>query len=333
MSVPNQGRNALGERYVQFAEDEARGNSPLYENIAVWVSRSGPVLAFLATLPPQRQQPNLFLAALRQVAGLQYSQGQLESAIADHGREIAEVMLRKTTQTNECGRCAVLLPVLARLRQPLAILEVGAAAGLCLFPDLYGYDYGKTKIDAPRVSLAIAPVLRCEASLSTPLPERLPEVVWRAGLDINPLSVASPDDICWLRTLVWPEQSERLARLNAAIAVAEANQIHIQRGDLSEDLPPLAFQAPASAQLVVFHTAVLTYVPDLAIREAFARTVRDLGAIWISNEFPDVFPSIAARAGTKPAGKFLLSVNGTPMAWTAPHGQWMDWLPEGDRLR
>ncbi len=40
--------------------------------------------------------------------------------------------MSKRTQTNEPGRCAVLLPLLAALPQPLALLEVGASAGLCL---------------------------------------------------------------------------------------------------------------------------------------------------------------------------------------------------------
>jgi hypothetical protein len=34
-------------------------------------------------------------------------------------------MLSRTTRTNEPARCAVLLPLLARLPQPLVLLEVG----------------------------------------------------------------------------------------------------------------------------------------------------------------------------------------------------------------
>jgi hypothetical protein len=49
-------------------------------------------------------------------------------------------MLAQSTQTNEPGRCAALLPMLARLPEPLALLEVGASAGLCLLPDFYTYD-------------------------------------------------------------------------------------------------------------------------------------------------------------------------------------------------
>jgi hypothetical protein len=60
-------------------------------------------------------------------------------------KDLRPVMFERSTQTNEPARCAALLPllVLARLPQPLALLEVGATAGLCLLPDFYAYDYGK----------------------------------------------------------------------------------------------------------------------------------------------------------------------------------------------
>jgi hypothetical protein len=48
---------------------------------------------------------------------------------------------------------------------------------------------------------------------------------------------------------------------------------------------------------------------------------------WIANETPRVFPDIAGRAGPEgPKGSFLLSVNGVPVAWTDPHGAWLDWI-------
>ena len=78
-----------------------------------------------------------------------------------HVDAVRGVMLARRTQTNEAGRCAALLPVLARLPQPLALLEVGAAAGLCLLPDRYGYDYGERRLPAPSPD---APVFPCRAS-------------------------------------------------------------------------------------------------------------------------------------------------------------------------
>jgi hypothetical protein len=57
--------------------------------------------------------------------------------------------------------------VLAGLPQPLAVLEVGAAAGLCLLPDRYGYDYGHRQ-NAPTVpGHESAPVFGCRASAGT----------------------------------------------------------------------------------------------------------------------------------------------------------------------
>ena len=127
---------------------------------------------------------------------------------------IRATMLARRTQTNEAGRCATLLPVLARLPQPLALLEVGASAGLCLLADRYGYDYGVSRL-AP--ASADAPVFPCRADAATPLPAAHPRIAWRLGLDLHPADVADAADCAWLATLVWPEQSDRLARLRAAL--------------------------------------------------------------------------------------------------------------------
>jgi hypothetical protein len=81
----------------------------------------------------------------------------------------------------------------------------------------------------------------------------------------------------------------------------------------------------------VFHTAVLAYIADAAARDRFAQAVRALGAVWISNESPGVFPAIAARVRRRgPPGAFLLCENGAPVAWTQPHGEWIEWLEPED---
>jgi hypothetical protein len=86
-------------------------------------------------------------------------------------------------------------------------------------------------------------------------------------------------------------------------------------------------EAPSGATLVVFHTAVLAYIADRADRQAFADRIMPLCQYWISNEALGAFPEIASRAETKrTSGRFLLSVNGAPVAWTNPHGASLEWI-------
>ena len=64
-------------------------------------------------------------------------------------------------------------------------------------------------------------------------------------------------------------------------------------------------------------------------RVRFAEIVRDLGAVWVSNEPPNVFPRIREQAPLSlPPGRFLLAIDGRALAWTAPHGQAIHWFAE-----
>lgn len=318
---------SLSGQYAAFATDEARGSSEAYEKLALAVAQSNDLLEFIATFPAEKRQPNLFLAAVRHVCGIPRNVDDLRQFVRARQAQIREVMLSRTTQTNEPARCAVLIPLLTQLPQPLALLEVGASAGLCLLLDHYGYDYGNARIDPTVSGVGRAPVFTCKVSGAVPMPKSIPRIAWRAGLDLNPVDVRSAHDAAWLETLVWPGQDERVARLHAAIKIARREPPNVVRGDLLTDLSKLAALAPKDATLVVFHTAVLGYVLPQSAREQFAATVKESGAEWISNEAPNVFPSIAKKAPPSPArGRFLMVRNGTPVAWTGPHGQSLDWF-------
>lgn len=317
--------NELAEGYRGFAAFEARGASPLYERLALHVAESRSAQAFLLALSQDKRQPNLFFAAVRHVAGMPNGPAHFDEIIHQQGGAVAEVMRRRTTQTNEPGRCAVLLPVLAMIDGPIALIEVGASAGLCLLPDQYGYDYGRARLDPPQEMRSVAPILGCQACENTPLPTRLPTIIWRAGIDLNPLDADREDDVRWLETLVWPEQSMRLDRLRAAIGVARRTKPRIIQGDLRHDLLDLVQDAPKEATLVICHTAVLNYVLPQKDRDDFADTVRRTGALWISNESPKVFPQYS-RHLTRDPGAFLMTRDTRPVAWTAPHGQAIHWI-------
>ncbi|MEH0973498.1 DUF2332 domain-containing protein [Micromonospora sp. CPCC 205546] len=306
------------EAYAEFAIREARGVSPTYERLSLAVSRDEEVLALLAPLPQARRQPNLLFGVVRLLGGPVDDPAAFRDFALANWPAIEAELRTRATQTNEPGRCAVLLPVLAALPQPLALLEVGASAGLCLHPDRYAYRYGGHALGTG------GPVLECAATGLTP-PKRLPEVVWRAGLDLNPLRVTDPADVAWLDALIWPEHTHRRARLRAAAAVAASDPPLLAHGDLVDDLPALAARAPAGATLVVFHTSVL-YQVSAPRRTAFADVVRRLPGHWISNESPDVLPHDALPEPPDEALHNVLALDGRPLAWTRPHGQAMTWF-------
>ncbi|MEU6482567.1 DUF2332 domain-containing protein [Streptomyces sp. NPDC046887] len=311
------------ERYRRFAGTEARGHSPTYELLAEAVAGDPGLLALIDELPPAKRQPNLLLGAVRFLGGPVVGEyPAFREWIVGHWPEVRDTMRERRTQTNESGRCAVLLPVLARLDRPLALIEVGASAGLCLYPDRYRYRYD----GGAAFGAADSPVvLECGTTGAVPLPDRLPEVAWRAGIDLNPLDVADPGDVRWLECLVWPEQRQRLDRLRAAVGIARAEPPTLVRGDLNETVRELVGAAPAGATPVVLHSAVLAYLPTEE-REAFAATMRSLGCPWISNEAPGVLPAVDRLL--PPASDrllFTLALNGRPLARTGPHGQSLEW--------
>lgn len=126
----------IAGRYRRFARIEAAGRSPLYEAMADAIAGDAAMLAFVASLPPERQQPNLLLAAVRHLFGTQPDPAQFRATLLEPADRVRALMLARTTQTSEPARCAVLLPVLAQLPQPLALIEVGAAAGYACCPTI-----------------------------------------------------------------------------------------------------------------------------------------------------------------------------------------------------
>ena len=179
------------------------------------------------------------------------------------------------------------------------------------------------------------PVLGCAVAGPVPLPAELPQVVWRAGIDLNPLDVRNPDDVAWLEALIWPEQDFRRERLRRAIAIAQADPPLLVAGDLNDQLPALAARAPSDATLVVYHSAVMAYL-DAEARDRFRATMARLaierGCHWLSNEGHTVIIQadgssvVPEMDESRLRGRFLLLHNGKPTAIAGPHGQSLEWL-------
>lgn len=311
--------------YAQFAESQAvNGGSPVYQDWARGVAGDPDVLALLDGLPEPKRQPNLLFAAARLV-GASGGWAEVRPWLLTAWPTVEREMRARSTQTNEPRRCATLLPALAAIDGPIALIEVGASAGLCLYPDRYSYLYtspdgGRTRLDPADGPSEV--LLAC--AIEGPVPSRMPEIVWRAGIDLNPLDVRDPADLAWLEALVWPEHRDRVETLRAAAHVVAQDPPRVVTGDLLDGLPDLVAAAPTTATVVVQNSAALYYLTPAGL-EAFTDTTavlrRTRGAVWLSNEGWTVLPDVAARLPEGLSPQFILARDGEPVALTDPHGR------------
>lgn len=325
----------IAEQYGDFAR-WSRDESPCFADWARGAAEDPDVLGALSGLPKLKQQPNLVFAAARWhgvPAPGPYS-GLRDALLGEdglaHGGAIRATILARSTQTNEVGRLATLTPAFAMFagEEPLALVEAGTSAGLCLHPDRYSYAWST---EHGPVTAGDGPRLECE--VAGPFPEQVavPHVAWRAGIDLNPLSVTDEDAMAWLENLVWPEQDERRERLRTAVGVARSDPPAVIAGDLLTELPGVVEQAGATGPVVVFHSAVIAYLEAadrVRFQEMMTSLVGEGRCHWVSNEGTNVLPDLTATGPPVPEdlSTFVLGVDGRAVAWTHGHGSSMTWL-------
>ena len=172
--------------------------------------------------------------------------GLRDALLSDDGT-IRATILARATQTNEAGRLATLVPAFAALAAGRA---AGAGGGggerrALPLPRPVGL-----RVDAPSPApwRSARPTRgsTCAVDGPAPFPDRLPEVAWRRGIDLNPLDVTDADHMAWLTNLVWPEHDDRRALLRQAIEIAAADPPTIVPGDLLDDAARPGRRAPPS---------------------------------------------------------------------------------------
>ncbi|MEO6340580.1 MAG: DUF2332 family protein [Caulobacteraceae bacterium] len=255
---------------------------------------------------------------------------------ADNQGGLAAFM-RSPPQTNEVGRALVLfggfLEVARRTGRPLRCLELGASAGLNLNWDAYRYDFagqgGWGDEGSPVRMLAEAQGLR------PPLEVR-PVVAERAACDQNPIDLTDSAQVRRLQAYVWPDQVERMLRLNAAIAVAQARGARVERADAGDWAAEHVHPKPGLAT-VVYHSIFWQYPPE-AVRERLRDTIAQAGAdasadapfAWLRFE-----PTLGQLGAVGAAGRvdFVYQVRLTLwpggedlcLATAHTHGAWLNW--------
>jgi hypothetical protein len=351
----------LPARFLRFA-DEAGMGSPLYARLSAVAADDPVAVELLAAAPSDRQRrANLLFAAVHDVllagtdhplAGWYPSVGgdrppeaagddAFGAFLRDHRDAVAARVATRATQTNEVGRCAALWPAVrwaaAGPGRPVTLVELGASAGLLLHLDRYRYVLGEAVSGDPASPVAVAPRLH-----GPPPPElAAPVIRRRVGIDAAPLDPTDAGDRRWLEACLWPEQTGRIARLQAALGVAgRHDDVEVVVGDLVERLPDVLATVPGDHLPLVVHSAAVAYL-DAAARDALhdllaaAGAGRDLAVVSFEGRFLEPFRSRDAELAGAPAGeRFLAGASvwrdgrrrDELLARAHPHGAWLQWL-------
>jgi hypothetical protein len=250
----------------------------------------------------------------------------LEAMARESGHVAA--FMRHEPQTNEVRRSAVLLPgfltVAAETGLPLRVLELGASAGLNQLWDRRRYVLAPAGEWGPAdAAVSIVAEWRGDGHLPFDVALRVAE---RAACDRAPIDLTDPIARRRLKAYVWPDQIDRLERLDAAIAETLAARVRVEREDAvawtARDAAP-----KAGIATVVFHSVFIQYMPAES-QVALSETIAGFGAracaacplAWLRMEPMAANPAVMElRLTLWPDGQDRL------LAITHPHGAWIEW--------
>ena len=258
---------------------------------------------------------------------------EVAAALAEAGDEL-EPWLARPPQTNEVARAAILmaglLVVTARTSLPLALYELGASAGLNLMLDRYAYQLGSLLAGVESSPVRLAPAWEGQVP-----PAAAVRIQDRHGVDLHPLDVTKAADRERLLAYIWADQAERLARTEAAIAIAAADPPPLDRGDAADWLEAQLEPTPRGGTVrVLMHSIAFQYFPPATKQRIIAHIAR-VGAAaseqaplaWLSYEMQPPLGSLAVLSlRLWPGGQEQILATGDP------HGVKLSWvMAEGAR--
>jgi hypothetical protein len=272
--------------------------------------RSGKATQLAALYPPRRAPDRNRLANV------------LKTSLEQNDRWLAQ-WLERPPQTNEVGRSAVLmsglLEIANRFGSPIHLLELGASAGLNMNLDAYGYELGGSYFGRADSPIQLRPRWRGAGP-----PRADVEIIARAGVDRDPLDPEADREV--LIAYVWPDQSERLQRLEAALDVARNRAFRVDKGDAADWLDEqLTIQGEGPVTRVVMHSIAFQYFSaatrsriERRIEMAGAAATSDAAVAWLRFEMLPEDDKPSLRLKTWPGDEQLL-------AWAHPHGTSISW--------
>ncbi len=330
--------------FLNFADQECRGSSPLYEYLSVHISKDDELLGICSMARKGQPIPNLLFGAVHYLLlkGKEHPLKAFYPSIVPISRsyrdsyepfrdfcltyrnEIESILKTRLVQTNEVRRCAYLYPVFCRVyemaKKPLALIEIGTSAGLQLLWDQYSYNYGRRAIFGKADStITISSELKGEMSMS--LLSAPPPVSKRIGIDLHTIDVNDEEEKMWLTSLIWPEHTERLSLFGKAASLMKEFPVDLVKGDGIRLLPHYAETIPESSVICIFHTHVANQMTD-ASKVELLQSVKSIGkerdVFHIYNNIQDRYLHLHCHLNGEEAMYTVAETEG--------HGRWFRWL-------
>ena len=231
-------------------------------------------------------------------------------------------------QTNEAGRsscfaAAFLWLVDHGLPGHFDLLEIGSSAGINLMMRRFRYDLGGFRIGPKNARMQLTPEWRGD-----PPPAHGFDIVGAEGCDLAPVDLTDEDQALRLRAYIWPEFTDRFARMDAAIEAANVFPPEIARMRAVDFLRDRLKrpQEPGTTR-VLMHSVVWQYIPRDE-RDEIVELMEEAGHN-AHEDTPLAWVSLEANRDTH---RHELTVSYWPrgdmrrrLGTAHPHGTWIEW--------
>jgi len=319
------GDHELAELFRDFAATTG-SRAPLYADISEAIA-SDPrshIRELLNNAPGPQRRPVLFLAAVHHLV-LKHPNSPLaqrfpsvtgrahqrEARVADllrdlndfcreFSHDIAALVSTRHTQTNDVSRSAILRLALAHhpVTTDSALIDIGCSAGLNLHLDAYNCTYtAENRSWTAAAGNLNAPSLQCSVRATEQPSVEIGRFTRRTGFDPLPIDVHS-EDASWLLACVWPDQLDRISRLNSAIDWAKRHPVDLRRADALSALDDVA--TFHDEHLTIINSWVLSYLSE-GDQHAYRTRLEELGRhrnfTWVYLEQPSTTQALAHDKG------------------------------------
>lgn len=243
-------------------------------------------------------------------------------------------------QTNEVRRSAAIFAGVCTASfgydGPIDVLELGASAGLNQSFDEFEYSLADFHSNANSKVQIDTKWLGAMCSYLRDIKIRN-----RRACDQSPIDVQNSDNAFLLKSYIWPDQSQRLLRTEAAIEIAKQNQVRVDKADAALWLRNALATRAKDGMSIVFHSVFFNYPPEATRKQIYDTMHAEINSsksdaplVWLrfenfgslfenanSNEFTNSFVLDIVRKDYE-TGAIIHKV----LAKIDPHCRWIEWL-------